>query len=288
MSDLAPYLRRLGYDAPPPPTLATLVQIHGRHLARIPYDNLSIQLGTPDSVDAAECVDRVGRVGRLGYCFHQNTAAEVLLRALGFGVERRHGHVWTGEEPSGDFLNHLVLVVRCPDAPEQPWWFDAGLGDGFAEPLPLAVGEYVDAGGFRYAISDVAHGAAHSAAESWSFRHDASGTFTGVQVTSGGSTEADVAAAHEVLSTSPTSGFVRLLAVLRRDATGVDILRGCLLLRVRSDRTDEREVTTYAEWRAALTDGVGLPAADVDDSALRVLFERTLAGHRAWTAAGRP
>jgi N-hydroxyarylamine O-acetyltransferase len=280
MSELAAYLRRLGYDAAPPATLETLVELHRRHLARIPYDNLSIQLGTPDSVDPAACVRRVGRVGRLGYCFHQNTAAEVLLRALGFDVERRHGHVWTGE-PSGDSLNHLVLVVRCPEAPERPWWFDVGLGDAFADPLPLAVGEYVDLAGFRYAIDDVAD-------DGWSFRHDPAGTFSGVHVSVAGSAEADVAAAHEVLSTSPTSGFVRLLAVLRRDASGVDILRGCMLLRVGSARTDEREVTTYADWRAALTDAVGLPVDDVDPEALRALFDRTLVGHREWIAGRQP
>jgi N-hydroxyarylamine O-acetyltransferase len=54
MNELAPYLRRLGYDTPPPATSETLVELHRRHLARIPYDNLSIQLGRPDTVDAAD------------------------------------------------------------------------------------------------------------------------------------------------------------------------------------------------------------------------------------------
>jgi len=282
MHDVSPYLRRLGYDAPPPTTLDTLVDLHRRHLARIPYDNLAIQLGAPESVDPIACVERVGRVGRLGYCFHQNAAAEVLLRELGFAVERRHGHVWTDvlAEPADQHLNHLVLLVRCVDD-DRPWWFDAGLGDGFAEPLPLVGGAVVDDAGFRYRLDDVSE-------DSWSFVHDRSGSFTGVRVTRRDSSPEAVTRRHVVHSTSPTSGFVRLLAVLRRDAGGVDILRGCMLLRVRPDGTDEREVTAYDDWRAALTDGVGLPLDDVDPDALVALFERTRRGHEAWTAAGRP
>jgi N-hydroxyarylamine O-acetyltransferase len=279
-SEWAAYLLRLGYDQPPAPTTESLIDLHQRHLRFIPYDNLSIQLGSPDPVDAASCVERVGRTGRLGYCFHQNTAAEVLLRELGFGVERRHGHVWTGLAAERS-LNHLVLIVRTVDEPERPWWFDVGLGDGFASPLPLVDGPVVDAAGFSYRLDGVT-------SEGWSFRHDPSGSFGGVEVSSATVSAAAVHGAHVVLSTTPTSGFVRVLAVLRRDADGVDVLRGCMLLRQLPDGTRAQEVTTYDAWRSALTDAVGLRVDDVDPAALRALFDRVLAKHRAWTATGRP
>ena len=78
-------------------------------------------------------------VGRAGYCFHQNAALGAGLEALGFDVTRRHGHVWTlPEHRDGAELNHLVLVVSglpTDDNPGGHWWPDAGLGEGFRDPV---------------------------------------------------------------------------------------------------------------------------------------------------------
>ena len=106
------YLTFLGYADRPAPTVASLVELHQRHLARVPYENLEIMLGRPPSVAPLDSLARVRRVGRAGYCFHQNGALEVALRELGFAVERRHGHVWTSEDDRHTgLLNHLVLAV---------------------------------------------------------------------------------------------------------------------------------------------------------------------------------
>ena len=71
----------------------------------------------------------VAGTGRAGYCFHQNGALETALRALGYAVSRRHGHVWTTEEHrQGTELNHLVLVVSGLPTDANPggdWWADA-------------------------------------------------------------------------------------------------------------------------------------------------------------------
>jgi arylamine N-acetyltransferase len=108
----AAYLRRLGLDHAPEPTLQTLVDLHARHLARIPSENLGIMLGRPRSVAPQAGVRRVAAVRRLGYCFHQNGAA-LLLLGLGYHVEHRHGQVWVdvvgvplGDGPV-DALRHL-------------------------------------------------------------------------------------------------------------------------------------------------------------------------------------
>ena len=60
------YLARLGLDARPPATLAGLRDLHRAHVARIPYDNLSIMLGRPDPVDPAAGAARAAAGGRLG------------------------------------------------------------------------------------------------------------------------------------------------------------------------------------------------------------------------------
>ncbi|SDC58903.1 arylamine N-acetyltransferase family protein [Nocardioides lianchengensis] len=278
------YLGWLGLDdVALPPTLGTLRLVHARHLARVPYENLGIMLGNPPSVDPAASLERIATVGRAGYCFHHNGALELVLRDLGFEVERRHGHVWTaGVDGALPALNHLVLVVRDLPTPENPdgrWWADVGIGDGFAEPLPLVDGTYDDAG-FRYELADVT-------GAGWSFRHDPAGSFGGIEVTDGPTTPADVLAAHAELSTPPEGRFTRMLLVQRRDATGVDLLRGCVRSRVEPGGRTESELTSYDAWRAGLAE-IGVPLHDVPDDELVALFDRTLAAHQAWTSAGRP
>ena len=140
MSSTSAYLARLGIDVPPPPTLDTLVLLHRRHLERVPYENVSIMLGRPPSVDPEASLARIGAIGRAGYCFHQNGALELVLRDLGYDVTRRHGHVWSDETSrEADTLNHLALVVAGLPAADNPggqWWVDVGLGDGFRSRCP--------------------------------------------------------------------------------------------------------------------------------------------------------
>jgi arylamine N-acetyltransferase len=278
------YLRRLGLDQPLAPTLDTLRLLHRRHLARVPYENLGIMLGRPPSVDPRACVERVGSQGRAGYCFHQNGALETVLVDLGFDVGRRHGHVWTAEETrDGDALNHLVLVVSglpTDDSPAGDWWVDVGLGDAFLDPLPLVAGEHWQSG-FRYTLEDVG-------ADGWVFRHDPAGSFTGMVASTAATDPATVLAAHTELSTPPDGTFTRVLVAQRRDETGIDTLRCCLLLRIEPGRRTETELTSYDQWRAALTEVLGVPVDDVDAGELEDLWRRMRSSHEAWDAAGRP
>ena len=77
---------------------------------------------------------RVLRDGRGGYCFELNTLLAALLRAVGF-VVTHHQAVVGGEGPT----NHMALLVRLDG---ERWIADAGLGEGFLEPLPLREGRY--------------------------------------------------------------------------------------------------------------------------------------------------
>jgi arylamine N-acetyltransferase len=279
---VAGYLARLGYDERPTPTLESLVDLHRRHLARVPYENLAIMLGRPPSVDPLDSTARIGRVGRAGYCFHQNGALETVLTDLGYDVSRRGGHVWTDADDrwSGS-LNHLVLVVSGLPTDTNPggeWWPDVGLGDAFLDPLPLVVREH-DQGGFDYAVTEVRD-------DGWSFTADTLGSFTGVEVGPAPSA-ADVEDCHATLSTPPNGRFARVLVVQRRDVAGIDVVRGCLYHRITPGEQSETELASYDEWRAAIADGCGLSLAEVDDDELRVLWERTVEVHRAWVAAGR-
>lgn len=279
MSATSAYLRRLGVEIPPPPTLDTLVLLHRRHLERVPYENLAIMLGRPPSVDALASLERVGTVGRAGYCFHHNGALEVVLRELGFDVSQRHGHVWTAEDDRADtFLNHLVLHVAGLPSPGNPggeWWVDVGLGDAFREPLPLVAGEHVQ-GGFTYMIDEVR-------ADGWSFRHDLRGSFTGVEVSTLPTDPATVLASHAELSAPGTGRFARMLVVQRRHAGGTTTIRGCLRTEVTADGATETELETYDAWRDALVDA-NVPLEDLDDTELRALHGRMWDAHQVWKA----
>ena len=92
---------------------------------------------------------------------------------------------------------------------------------------------------------------------------------------------------HEWLSTSPESGFVRVLSVQRRDATGVDILRGLTLKRV-GEGPFGSTLGTPAELVDALRDLFGLDLASVGEEARAALWARVHSAHVAWEAAGRP
>ncbi len=286
------YLARLGLATRPTPTLEALRGIHRSHLERIPYDNLSIMLGRPDPADVDACVGRAETGGRLGYCFHHNTAFEALLAGLGYAVSRRHGHVWTRPEGRLDpSLNHLVLVVSGLPTEENPgghWWVDAGLGDGFAEPLPLVRGEH-HLDGFRYTIG-AGYGARAAGRPTgpaaWTFDHDPTGAFTGVVVTERPSDPAAVAAAHRRLSAGPDSPFADKLVVQRHDTGATVTLRGCLLTEQTATGRTETELASYDAWREALTERLLLPIGADED--LAGLWDRTRASHAAWTAAGRP
>jgi N-hydroxyarylamine O-acetyltransferase len=277
------YLARVGYDDRPEVSVDGLAELHRRHLAAVPYENLSIMLGAPPPVDPLDSLARVVRVGRAGYCFHQNGALEVVLGDLGYRVTRRGGHVWTAEEDrwTGS-LNHLVLVVSGLPTEANPtgeWWPDVGLGDALLEPLPLVVGDY-EQGGFGYAVTEVRE-------DGWSFRAAAAGSFTGVEVGPAPSST-DIERCHTSLSTPPDGRFAKLLVVQRRMPHHVDVVRGCVGQRVMPEDTEEADLTTYDEWRGAIADGCGLSLAEVDDDALRTLFAQQLGLHLAWDRAGRP
>ena len=273
------YLSRLGLSEEPYPTVAGLTELHRRHLDSVPYENLAIMLGRPDPTDPGQTLERIAAGGNAGYCFHHNGAFQVVLRHLGFAVERRYGHVWTTPESrSARHLNHLVLLATIDG---RRWWPDLGLGDGFREPVEVVAGQFRQ-GPFSYVITDVA--TTDFAAVEWTFKHDpVAGSFAAVDVYASRPADAEVAAAHRALSTPPDGRFSRVLVVQRRDGTGTETLRGIRHLR-RGDREFARDLVSYDEWRTALG-SLGVSLAAATDEELRSLHARMLTAHTEWAAA---
>jgi arylamine N-acetyltransferase len=181
------------------------------------------------------------------------------------------------------FHNHLVLTVAgLPSAqnPDGVWYLDTGLGDALHAPLPLVDGAYRQ-GPYGLELSRPADGVGDR-------RLTVEGSV--VQQMSwldAPARQEDFAARHAWLTTSPESGFVRVGTAQRRDAEGADVLRGVVLTRVGGD-VPPVELTGRRQWFDALGDVFGLRLTGVPDAVLDRLWQRTLDGHRAWEAAGRP
>jgi N-hydroxyarylamine O-acetyltransferase len=118
----------------------------------------------------------------------------------------------------------------------------------------------------------------------WRLLQCAGGGFGVVDIDTAQPQAAEVAAAHEHLSTSPESGFVRTATFQRRHARHVDVLRACKLSRVERDATRTTLLDAEGAWFSALSDVFGLDLADVDAAERRALWERVYAQHEAWEA----
>jgi N-hydroxyarylamine O-acetyltransferase len=276
------YLVRIGVGGAPPPSLEALADLQAGHLERVVFENLEIQRGRPTTVDYGESAERIVKRGRGGYCFHLNGAFGLLLEALGYDVSRRRGTVQPPPDASPSrLLNHLVVLVHdLPTSanPEGTWWAEVGFGDGSTRPLALRAGMVEDPP-HTYALEP-----SPVYAGGWRMRQE-EGDGDGVaiiDVDTQAPQEGELAAAHERLSTSPESGFVRTATFQRRDARGVDIVRARTLSRVEPGATRRTLLADEGEWFGALADVFGLPLLDVDAAERRALWQRVCAQHEAW------
>ena len=282
--DRAAYLSRLRLEAEPP-TADALIRLHRAQVEQVPYETLWIHTGQRWGVDLDESVARIANVRRGGYCFHLNGAFSVLLESLGYRVTRHvggvHGPVAATDE---EMSNHLVLTVAGlpTDAnPDGTWYVDAGLGDALYEPTPLVPGP-LEQPPFSMRLDETP-----GEIGDWHLTHDAAGGFAGMAWRSAPATIDDFRAKHEWLSTAPESGFVRVLTVQRRDATGVDILRGLVLSRV-GEGSSSIDLSTQTELEDALTDLFRLDLATLAPDAMSALWDRLHRAHAHWVDAGRP
>jgi N-hydroxyarylamine O-acetyltransferase len=281
----AAYLRRLRLE-PEPPSLDALRRLHRAQVERVPYETMWIHAGETWGIDPPGSMDRIARGGRGGYCFHLNGAFGALLGSLGYAVTHHVGGVHSPLGPDAAMLtNHLVLTVSGLPTSEHPsgvWYVDAGLGDALHEPLPLVAGEY-EQGPFHLSLEEPRDGIGD-----WHLTHDPNGGFAGMSWRSAPASMDEFAERHRWLSTSPDSGFVRVATAQRRDATGVDVVRGLVLTRVGDGASPPRTLTTRSDWFAALADLFDLRFEDTAPDVLDRLWARSRAAHEDWEAAGRP
>lgn len=282
MSSLDPdlvdrYLTRLGLEREPPSADA-LARIHRRQVERIPWETVWIHEGRAWDIDPATSAHRITTTGRGGYCFHLNGALGALLDALGYRVTRHRGGVHGPDEEGAALLdNHLVLGVHdlptdaCPGG---LWYVDTGLGDALHAPVAWRAGP-IRQPPFTLALEEVGP----DGMGDWHLVHGRHGAFGGMSFAAATTTVDAFAEHHRWLSTSPESGFVRLLVAQRRTATTSEGLRGLVHAVVSDDGVATTVVDDRSDWLDLLADGFGI----VPDDAT-TLWDRTSRAHEAWAA----
>ena len=150
------YLQRIGAERPPVLDGRALGALHRAHLLAVPFENLSIHLAEPISLDQDALVDKIVTRRRGGFCYELNGAFGFLLEALGAQVTRLAARVY-GEERLGPPFDHLTLVVRLADD-SGPWLADVGFGSHSTYPLRYDGRRDQDDPGGRFLLADTPDG----------------------------------------------------------------------------------------------------------------------------------
>ena len=126
MIDLDVYFKRVGYDGPRKPTLATLRELHLLQPQVIAFENLDPLLKRPVLLDPASLDAKLVKGGRGGYCFEQNLLFGHVLRALGFKVQEATARVrWSIPPGVTTPRTHAILIV---EAEGETYLVDVGFG----------------------------------------------------------------------------------------------------------------------------------------------------------------
>jgi N-hydroxyarylamine O-acetyltransferase len=132
----AGYLRRISVSPPAHADAAGFRQLHRAHQISVPFENLSIHLGEPISLDEDDLVSKIVDRRRGGFCYELNGAFGLLLETLGAQVARVSARVYFDGGRLGPPFDHMALVVRLPDG-TGPWLADVGFGRHSVYPLLL-------------------------------------------------------------------------------------------------------------------------------------------------------
>ena len=150
------YLDRLGVTTPAVSDAAGLRTLHRAHQLTVPFENLSIHLAEPISLDEPDLIDKIVRRRRGGFCYELNGAFALLLEALGAQVSRVGARVY-GEAGLSPPLDHLALIVRPADG-TGPWLADVGFGSHSDYPLLLETRDDQDDPAGRFRLADASQG----------------------------------------------------------------------------------------------------------------------------------
>ncbi len=250
---VAAYLNRVGLSAPAAGDAAGLRTLHRAHQLTVPFENLSIHLGEPISLDEPDLIDKIVRRRRGGFCYELNGAFALLLEALGTQVSRVAARVY-GEAGLGPPFDHLALIVR-PDDGSGPWLADVGFGSHSDFPLLLDRRDDQDDPAGRFRLADAGAG--------------------DIDVLKDGRPQYRIETRERSLAdciptcwwqqTSPSSHFTRGTICSRLTPGGRVTISGRTLIRTQGGTRTEHELETDDLLLAAYRDRFGIVLSRVPD-----------------------
>jgi N-hydroxyarylamine O-acetyltransferase len=245
------YLSRIGFEGEALPNLATLRQLHRRHVQGIAYENLDVQLGRPVSRNPRAAFRKIVTQNRGGWCFEMNGLFGFMLEAIGFRVMRLAGAVMREQAGDGMIGNHLVLVVKL----DRLYLADVGVGSGLTEPVPLVEGP-IRQGFRRFELSRVGGGW-------WRFRNHEGALPASFDFSLAVADEALMEAKSQWLQTDPTSPFVANAIVQRQFGDRVESLIGTAHSVLSARGTATRDVQCPELYARILRETFELDVRDV-------------------------
>ncbi|MGW7348121.1 arylamine N-acetyltransferase family protein [Streptomyces sp. NPDC054854] len=261
-------LRRIGHRGRVTPDRETLFALHRSWRRMVPYENLDSQLGRPVSLDLDALADKLIRRRRGGYCYEQNAGLAMLLRLAGFEVSMVEGGVMRQARGDAMWGNHNALVI---DLDGRQWVADAGIGDGFLEPLLLREGICTQ-GEFTYRLERLA-------SDTWRFHHHPRATIASYDFRLRPRELADFAARSHELSTSPESPYVTTLIAARPAAGHTLLLLSRTVRQYSADGRSSWTIRDVGEFATTLSEKFLVPLEDLGPDGVGRLWEKANAQH---------
>ncbi len=243
---LRAYLDRIGAERPAVLDAGALRALHRTHQMTVPFENLSIHLAEPISLDEDDLLAKIVTRRRGGFCYELNGAFALLLEALGAQVTRVAARVYGGGG-LGPLFDHLALVVRLPDG-SGPWLADVGFGSHSTYPLRFDSRDGQDDPAGRFSLTDTPDGDVEVCKDAEpQYRIERRERFL-----------ADFVPTCWWQQTSPDSHFTHSTICSRLTGDGRISLSGRTLIRTSSGARTERELDADDEVLAAYREHFGV------------------------------
>ncbi|MFJ4839347.1 arylamine N-acetyltransferase [Streptomyces sp. NPDC088746] len=264
-------LHRIGHRGRVAADRETLFALHRSWRRTVPYENLDIQLGRPVSLDPEALSDKLIRRRRGGYCYEQNAGLAMLLRLAGFEVSMVEGGVMRQARGDAMWGNHNALII---DLDGRRWVADAGIGDGFLEPLHLCEGTHTQ-GEFTYRLERLT-------SDTWRFHHHPGATIASYDFRLQPCEPADFAARSHELSTSPESPYVTTLIAARPVARHNSLLLSRTVRQYSADGRSSWVIRGVDGFATTLSERFLVPLEDLGPDGVGRLWEKAGAQNDLW------
>jgi len=269
--DLEAYLRRIGFDGAPTPTLDVLGRLIERHASTIPFENIDVLAKRVPSLDLAALQRKLVQHRRGGYCFEQGSLFGAALRQAGFIVHGLEARVRAGV-PADRITGrtHMALRVTLDNV---DYLVDVGFGgQAPLAPLKLGMAGPQAAAGSVYRLAD-ADGGSLLQLET----HD--GWIDCYLLARTEPQRIDYELANWYVATHPQAMLGNNLLTGRVVPGGrLTLFNRQLTMRPHgSGKADEKTVQSRAELADVLADGFGLDIDAADLDSLMGVIERSSA-----------